>query len=460
VEAARAKIMKRYKLSEPQATAILDMQLRRLAALERKKIDVEYKEVSALIKDLEGLLKSSKRMRALAGEELRRISAAFADRRRTQIVHVKAGKSRKAMDVQESLPDQPIWVGIAANGRMARTHDDKPPKLTGADAPRFLVRLNTTDVLYLASVGGTAAAVSVNNIPESDKLADGVPFFKVSPLRDGDTLAAAFSLPARRALLPPEACLLTVTRAGLIKKTLVSELLGPSAQTFTLARVNEGDGLAATALTDGKKEVLLVTAMGMAIRFAESEVRPMGLVAAGVSGIRLDDKDRVIAVEILPATGEVLLLASDGKAKRVDQKEFPLQGRYGKGVNAWTLPKKVTLAGALTAKGSATVTVHLAKAAPKSTRLEAVGVRKRASTRGDRLVDVKPGDSVVAVTSGWMVERYVQFAKVEQPTKARKAVKASPAKRRSAGKPKRAPRSAPKKKAKARARRVAGKTAK
>jgi DNA gyrase subunit A len=96
-------------------------------------------------------------------------------------------------------------------------------------------------------------------------------------------------------------------------------------------------------LTDGKKEILLVTASGMAIRFKEDDVRPMGLVAAGVNGMKLDDKDEVVGAEILPAEGEIFLLTSDGKAKRVDQKDFPEQGRYGKGVVAWDLPNKVSL---------------------------------------------------------------------------------------------------------------------
>jgi DNA gyrase subunit A len=262
-----------------------------------------------------------------------------------------------------------------------------------------------------------------------------VPFFKASPLREADVLVAAFALPAKRASLPAEAAVLVVTRAGLIKKTLVSELPGPSAQTFTLARINDGDALVSTMMSDGKRDVLLLTTLGMAIRFTEGEVRPMGLVAAGVSGIRLDDKDSVIAAEVLPAPGEVLLLASDGRAKRIDQKEFPVQGRYGKGVNAWSLPGKIRLAGAVAVKGSSAVTIHLAKGAPKANRPDAAGVRKRASTRGDKLVDLKPGDSVVGLTTGWMVERYVQFTKVELPG-AKKSARTPSTKRAAGGKKK------------------------
>jgi DNA gyrase subunit A len=120
----------------------------------------------------------------------------------------------------------------------------------------------------------------------------------------------------------------------------------------------------------------------MTIRFDENEVRPMGLVAAGVNGIKLDEDDVVVGAEVLPAPGEVFLLASDGKAKRVDQKDFPKQGRYGKGVIAWDLPRGVTLAGMVAGKDNWVATIHLAKAAAKSHRLDEAKVRRRAR-RGD-----------------------------------------------------------------------------
>jgi len=422
VETARAKLMKRFKLTELQANAILEMQLRRLAALERKKIETEYKEVSGLIKDLTDLLKSAKRMRAIVSDELLRVKAAYGDRRRTQIVNLKKGKSAKMLTATDMMSDQVVWVGVTADGIVARTHDDKEPKHSGNDAARWLVRASTTDTLYLVAESGRAAAIALHVIPEAEKLSDGAPFFKVSPLQDGDVLAAMFALPSRKSELPEETCVLTVTRYGMLKKSLISELPGPSAQTFALARVNEGDRLGWVGLTNGKKEILLVTSGGMAIRFSEEDVRPMGLVAAGVNGIKLDDKDEVVGAEIFPAEGEVFLLASDGKAKRVDQKEFPAQGRYGKGVRVWVLPKKITLAGAVSGKPNHMATIHLSKGAPKSTRLDAATIRKRAATKGDGIVEVKPGESVTGVAVGWMVERYVK--KVVEVLKEEKTAKA------------------------------------
>jgi DNA gyrase subunit A len=435
VDTARTKIMKRYKLSDLQATAILDMQLRRLAALERKKIETEYKEVTALIQDLQSLLKSAKRMRGVAAEELLRVKAAFADRRRTQIVNLKAGKTRQQVTARDLVSEKSVWVGVTADGRMARTVEDKAPRPSGLDAPRFLVRLNTADILYLVSTRGSAAAVAVHTLPEVEKLADGTPFHKVAPLRDTDTLAAVFALPTRRSDLPADTGVLTVTRGGMVKKTAIGELPGPSAQTFTMVRVNEGDSLGWVALTDGKKDILLATSAGMAIRFSEKEVRPMGLQAAGVSGIKLEDKDEVAGMEVLPAQGELFLITTDGKAKRLDQKEFPRQGRYGKGVSAWQLPGKIKIAGIASGRESATVTIHLAKSAAKSHRLDEAAIRKRAATRGDALIELKPGDEVIAVTTPWMVDRFLKVK--EEATKKMAVSKAAKGKKsKAAGKPK------------------------
>ncbi|PIV28193.1 MAG: hypothetical protein COS37_01390, partial [Anaerolineae bacterium CG03_land_8_20_14_0_80_58_20] len=416
------------KLTELQANAILDMQLRRLAALERKKIETEYKEVSAIIKDLKSLLKSAKLMRGVVADELLRVKAAYADRRRTQIVNLKKGKAAKMLTATDLMPEQTVWVGVTADGMIARTHDDRQPKHSGNDAPRWLVKASTSDTLYLAAENGKCAAVALHVIPEAGKLSDGVPYYKVSPLEESDALAAMFALPARRSEFPEETCVLTVTRFGMIKKSLVTELPGPSAQTFTLARVNEDDRLGWVGLTDGKnKDVLLITSGCMGIRFKEDDVRPMGLVAAGVNGIKLEENDEVVGAEILPAEGEIFILASDGKAKRVSEKDFPSQGRYGKGVRVWDLPTKTTLVGAVSGKPNHMATILLAKGAPKSTRLDAATVRRRAATRGDAIVEMKKDEAILGLSVAWTVERYVKVGKAVEE-KEERGKKAAPKK--------------------------------
>ncbi|HSL28571.1 MAG TPA: DNA gyrase subunit A [Anaerolineales bacterium] len=435
VDTARGKLMKRFKLTEMQATAILDLQLRRLAALERKKIETEYREITALIKDLESLLKSPKRMRGVVADELLTVKERYSDRRRTQIVNLSAnGQAARTLTARDLLPQQQVWIGVTAEGLVSRTHDDKQPKHSGNDAPRWLVKASTTDTIYFVGKNGRAAAIAAHVLPQADRLSQGALFHRVTPLNDSDSLAAVFALPSRKDTLSAETCVITATKLGMVKKSLVTELPGPSSQTFVLVRVNEGDRLIDVGLTDNKsKDILLVTAQGMAIRFREEEVRPMGLVAAGVNGLKLADRDEVVGMEILPTEGEIFLITSEGKAKRVEQKEFPVQGRYGRGVIAWDLPERIRLAGVVADKPNHMATIHLTRGAPKSTRLDEASVRKRAATKGDVIVEVKPGEEVLSVNVGWTVEKFVAFA--SQVSRANGSKKASVNGKNGTGKP-------------------------
>ncbi len=430
VNAARQKLMRRFKLTEIQANAILEMQLRRLAALERKKIDMEYKEVQADIKTLEGLIKSPRKMRSVVADELIEVKADYGDHRRTQIISLEQGVAAAPLTASQLLPEESVWVGITADGLVSRTRDvKKAPRPSGNDAPRWLVKANTTDTLYLVSRSGNTAAIAVHTLPQADRLGGGTAWYKLSPLRESDDLAAAFSLPADRSTLPEETYVFTVSRGGMVKKSLASELPGPSAGTFTLVKANSGDSIRWVMLTDGTKDIVLAISSGYAIRFNEGDVRPMGLVAAGVNGVKLGVGDEVTGAEVMPDKKEnVFLITSDGKAKRVPVSDFPTQGRYGRGVIGWSLPKGVTLAGLATGKPNHIATVHLLKMAPKSTRLDAGPIRKRAAVRGDQAVDVRPGDTVTFVTTGWDVEKTIKLVEAKKP--ARKA----PAKKRTAKK--------------------------
>ncbi len=343
-ETARIRLMKRFKLSDVQAQAILDMQLRRLASLERKKIELEYKDVIALIKELESLLHSPKRMRITVADELQAISEKYGDRRRTQIVHLKTGETTTPLTASELAPDENVWLFISRDGLVSRMPDLSAPRLSGNDAPGWLLKSNTRDTLYLVADDGKAAAVSLQAVPETDNPSNGIPYARLSALQDNDRLAAVFTLPAR-ADRPEGWFIFSATRQGMVKKTDITELPGPSASTFTLVRVNEGDRLGWLRLTDGQRDVLLLTATGMAIRFSEAEVRPMGLVAAGVLGMKLAVQDEVVGMELLPGAGEVFMIASDGSAKRVAADQFPRQGRYGQGIVAWKLPGKNSRSG-------------------------------------------------------------------------------------------------------------------
>ncbi|MBN1373160.1 MAG: DNA gyrase subunit A [Anaerolineaceae bacterium] len=394
VETARQRLIKRFKLSEIQAQSILDMQLRRLASLERKKIEDEYKELQAQIKDLESLLKSPKRMRTIVEEELGAMKATYDDRRRTQIFSIKEGDSSASLlTTTDMTPAETVWVGVTIDGLIGRTVGDELPRIAGRDAPLRLLRTNTHETLYLVNRQGQASAVTVHTLPEVQSFAEGVRLNKASALSEDDYLAAMFTVPAANS----EGFILTATRQGMLKKSAVSELPGPSSQTFTLAKVNADDALLDVLVTDGKAEIGLFTAQGMGIRFSEDEVRPMGLVAAGVMGVKLGNVDSVAALVRWDAKADVMWVASDGKAWRTSAAEFPLQGRYGQGVIACKPPLGVQVVAAMIGKASEGGLLHLEKLAARNVKIGDVPASKRGA-KGTELVPVKGGDSVVGFT--------------------------------------------------------------
>jgi DNA gyrase subunit A len=406
-DTARDRLMKRYRLSEIQAQSILDMQLRRLAALERKKIEDEYREVLAQIKILEALLHSPLKLRQTVATELRQVKDAYGDRRRTQITRLGAGAKSvlPVLTATDLLPEQTVWVSATQDGLISRTLDEKPPRISGSVAPRFLLQVNTRDTLFLVSNRGDAAGIPVQTLPEAESPQDGAPVHKVSALSEDAGLTSLFTLPPKEERVEGW-FVFTATQQGMLKKTALEELPGPTGQCFTLVKVNEEDKLGWIRLTDGKAEVLLVTADGMAIRFHEDEVRPMGLVAAGVGGIKLGALDNVIGMELIPHRGDILLLASDGKAKRVAVNQFPRQGRYGQGVIAWKLPRTAQLVGIAAGKANTRVTILIDKLSPKAIRLDEAPLQTRVAS-GKTILELKPGYQVIGLNVSWVVPRAV-----------------------------------------------------
>jgi DNA gyrase subunit A len=449
VDTARVNLCKRFKLSEIQATAILDMPLRRLASLERKKIEDEYKDVNARIRYLEALLRSPKKMRDVVAEELTSVKESYGDRRRTQIVTLQGDQETIPVRMSDLTPDAMAWVMVSTDGLVSRTLEDKLPRQSGSDAPGWLLRVNTRDTLYLVAESGEAAAIPVHSLTETEKPSDGLPINKVSPLGTQEKLATILSLPPKSAMAEGW-YVVSATRGGMVKKTDIAEFPGPAAKPFTLVKVNDGDRLGWVKISDGTADILLCTARGMAIRFSEEDVRPMGLVAAGVMGIKLKVGDEVIGMDLLPQTGEVFLLGSNGKAKRVPPDDFPKQGRYGQGVVAWKLPAAVRLVGMGIGKGTVRATFHLAKFAAKMARLDDAPARKRTAARGTEVVEVRSGDRIIGFTIPWETPRPVEKPQPKKPTKQKKrasrGMKSAKASPKSSGTQKRARRAPAQKK--------------
>lgn len=407
VDTARKNLRRNFKLSEEQANAILNTPLRRLAALERKKIETEHEDIKAEIKDLEGLLGSPKQMRQVIAEELTALKEQFDDQRRTQIVAVEQGQEDIPVRLSKLAPDKTVWVSLMPDGLISRNTRKRRPRISGTAAPAQLIQVNTRDTLFLVTTRGDATSFPVHSLPEFDSPPDGVPFHRVSPLSPGTELAAIFSLPPKNELATGW-YVMSVTHQGMVKKTPLEELPGPAAQPFILVKVNQDDSLGWIRLSDGKRDVLLLTSKGMAIRFSEEDVRPMGMVAAGVLGIKLEQGDQVAGITMLPQRGNVFLLASNGYGKRLKPSEFPTQGRYGKGVIAWKLPDGVQLMGCTVGTKTSELTIHLREYAAKMAHVGDASLQTRSAVRGTLIQEIRDGDKMVAMNIPWEVPRPVK----------------------------------------------------
>jgi len=396
VETARKNLMRKFNMDELQAQAILDMPLRRLAGLERKKIEDEFKAVSKRIKQLKNLLRSAKKMRSVAIDELKSVRERYADPRRTQIIQLEEGES--AVDLvttADVMPENEVWVAISENNHIARTDNDKSFRQWGIGAPKMILRTTTHQTIYLVAENGEVAALSVHAIPIADEPENGPMVSAIAPIASHHKLKMIFSFPMD---IPEEAGYITsISRMGLVKRSLLSELPGPSANVFRLTKINDDDELCTFVFTKGEEDVIMATKNGMGIRFKEEDVRPMGLVAAGVGGIKLRDDDEVVGAGVASRRGEILLVTNLGHGKRIKPALFPTQGRYGYGVITWKLPKaeKVIgmMAGLLTHNGvlhfktAASRLVHITDA-PSCNRIQ----------KGSKIIDVKKGDEILEMS--------------------------------------------------------------
>jgi DNA gyrase subunit A len=328
-DTARKNLISNFHFSEVQAQAILDMQLRRLAALERRKLQDEFDELRKRIAYLEDLLAHPEKMLGVIKDDLLAIKAEYADPRRTQIVD----RTRGTLTTTDLLPDQMVWVSLGKNGDLRRQAVVKPEpsilRQVGKESQAALVTANTRDYLYVFSRDGRCSRIGVHEIPEDGSK-------KVSELtgfQGRDAITAAVTLP--RTLLNGEGgYLFLATTQGIVKRVAVSDVQANTGSEFTVINVEEKDRLGWVLRTQGSQEVLLVTAEGQSIRFAEDEVRSMGLPAAGVGGIKLAKKDSVIAAAVVDPAGSLVTLSAVGFCKRTLLSEYGSQGRNGSGIVA------------------------------------------------------------------------------------------------------------------------------
>ena len=333
VESARHGLQTRFKLSERQAQAVLDMQLRRLAALERRKIRQEHTEKKQLIAELEGLLADPRVMRQTIRAELVAVKKKYGDPRRTLILDNSEASGLSAADL---IPNEKAWIMLGQQGTVGRTPTPQPPAIGArpAEEPRALLEANTKDTLLFFAANGDAATIPVHQLPRAREMGQGAHWSNISSLARRNYLAGALAIPT-----DTKGYLFLTTLAGVVKRLRLEDLPLLSRNVFTIMKVEDTDALGWARLTTGRDEVILATVAGQAIRFSEGEVRTMGLSAGGVMGIRLaDEADGVAAMDVVKQGGYLWSITDTGLAKASPLEEYPTQGRYGQGVINVRLP--------------------------------------------------------------------------------------------------------------------------
>ncbi len=337
-DTARANLIKRYAFSEIQAQAILDMPLKRLAALERKKLQDEYAELVKRIAYLEDLLQHPHKILGVIKEDLLALKQQYNDPRRTQIVEL--GVSRASLTVQDMMADEPVLVALAPNGALLREsmvdrRRGKLPSKVDDVAPIRIAAGRTHDEVLLFAADGRMARIPVHRLPDGSAIhpAD------LGVFRRGDRLVSLLLLGKSDDEEEPEQYLVLGTRQGRVKRVTLAEARGAVGVT-TAMNVEDGDELVGAAISDGGGEIVLVSKLAQAIRFSEADVRAMGLPAAGVWGMKLSSGDEVVALAMARPEADLVLATTAGVFKRTPMSEYPVQGRHGGGVTATRLAQK------------------------------------------------------------------------------------------------------------------------
>ena len=395
VETARNNLIQNFGFTQVQAQAILDMQLRRLAALERRKLQDEFDELKKQIAYLEDLLAHPHKILGVIKEDLLAIKEKYGDARRTQIVD----RTKGTLTTTDLLPDQAVWVSVDDSGELRR-HDRTRLSASalreiGKGSEVELLAANTRDFLYLFARDGQCRRVSIHEIPlhgEAKHAAELTEFTR------RDDITAALALPRIEAAAA-QGYLFLVTEQGMVKRVTLQDFLSAAPSDPVVMNVEDKDRLRWVLHTTGDQEVILVSSAGQSIRFAEEEVRSMGLAAGGVGGMRLKKGDRVISAHVVEPDGELMTITELGYAKRTDLAQYSSQGRNGGGIqthkaNSRTGP--ISAAYMLEAEQVETLVVLQEKGAVKLIDVGDVPQMGR-SVQGKNVVKATAGSRVTAV---------------------------------------------------------------
>jgi DNA gyrase subunit A len=389
VDTARRNLRRKFKLTGVQAQAILNMPLRRLAALERKKIETEYKETLQRIKSLESLLRSPKKILGVIKDDLQKLKSQYASPRRTHIVAGEKGR----LTTRDLVPEEEVMVAISRSGRICRWPADQgfnPARGRCKDQLAAAAIANTRDNLYLLAEDGKAVVVPAHQIPTGTAPGEGLPVAELAGLSSQPQVVAVLSL-EKGAEAPPGFLFLT-SRGGRVKRVTLADLAAARTAEITVMKLEKEDRLGWAVRTVGQEDVILVVSNGQAIRFSEEDVRPMGLPAGGVLGVKMGEKDQVVGMGVYRSRGDVVVISEMGVGKRSALSEYPTQGRYGAGVVTASLS---TSTGQLAAGAVANVSDRLLMLSEKGNS-KSVYVRSlpkaRRATQGKELIAIRGRD--------------------------------------------------------------------
>jgi DNA gyrase subunit A len=333
-------------------------------------------------------------MREVIVEELGTIKQAYGDPRRTVIVDSMATHTTNAADLL--VPEEVTWVTFTVEGKMGRSYENKAPKVTQdvKEPPRFILHSSTTQVLYLFTRKGQCATIPVQQLPQVYEPAEGVPFNTLSALKAQDEVTAILSIPNNL----ETGFLFLVAENGDVKRIRIEDLPGMSSNAFTVMNVGDS-GLGWVFPTDGQREILLVSFQGQAIRFNEDEVRPTGLPAGGMRGIKLaEQRDSIVGAAVVVPDEYVWTITDNGLAKISALTEYPSQGRAGSGVLTMRLPNDSKgIAASVVGKPDDNIVLLTTKDKPKYMRIGLAPKQPRAKAGGDYIISLGAKEAIKAV---------------------------------------------------------------
>ena len=354
---AQAELMSKFKLSERQSQAILDMRLRRLTGLERDKIQSEYDDLLALIADLADILAKPERVSQIIKDELDEVKRKFGDQRRTELM---VGEVLSLED-EDLIEESDVLITLSNKGYIkrldqaeftAQKRGGRGVQGTGVkddDFVRELVSTSTHDHLLFFTNKGRVYRLKGYEIPEYGRTAKGLPIVNLLKLDEGESIQTIINVESERS---DDAYLFFTTRHGIVKRTSVKEFANIRQNGLKALNLKDEDELINVLLTEEDTDIIIGTKLGYAVRFNQSAVRGMSRIATGVKGVNLREGDTVVGASVITDQDEVLIITEKGYGKRTVATEYPTKGRGGKGMKTANVAEKNgPLSGLLTVKG-------------------------------------------------------------------------------------------------------------